>query len=178
MSIQESIANFNDAKIKLIESVRADLQKEFATLSEQIGVKAVSWTQYTPYFNDGDACEFWVNSKSFSFVTLEEYELLRVNQGTKIDSNLYNNWRDVVINGKLITCEEYTTLLEDANNDYWKEKTQELYNTIGTDNAVKLIKFTQLINSIDDSIYLELFGDHVSVIMTPDEVIIDEYDHD
>ena len=88
MSIQKSIANFNEAKTKLIESVRADLQKEFATLSEQIGVKAVAWTQYTPWFNDGDACEFGVCEKSFSFVTLEEYAELVDNQVEGIEDEL------------------------------------------------------------------------------------------
>ena len=178
MSIQESIANFNEAKTKLIESVRTDLQKEFATLSEQIGVKAVAWTQYTPYFNDGEPCEFSVNDKLFSFVTLEEYETLLEENSKHLARHIYLNWGNIFINDKLTVCEGYATLLEDERSDYRKEKTQKLYNALGTDNAVKLIKFTQLINSIDDSIYLELFGDHVSVIITPNEVIIDEYDHD
>jgi hypothetical protein len=178
MSIQESNANFNEAKTKLIESVRADLQQEFAILSDQIGVKAVAWTQYTPYFNDGDACEFSVNGKQFSFVTLDEYDAL-LNK-CRLEDNLYDNYTDVVSpDGKLVTFEAWEIYpLEEATSDYQKEKAQKLYTTIGADNAVKLIKFTQLINSIDDSIYLELFGDHVSVIMTPTETIIDEYDHD
>ncbi len=176
MSIQESIVNYNEAKTKSIESIRADLQKEFALLSEQIGVKAVAWTQYTPYFNDGDECEFSVNEKQFSFVTLDEYNAL-LNK-CRLEGNLYNNYDDVLIGETLIVCEERSELLQETNSDYRKKKIQRLYAAIGTDNAVKLIKFTQLLDSIDDSIYLELFGDHVSVIMTPTETIIDEYDHD
>lgn len=29
-------------------------------------VKAVRWTQYTPYFNDGEACEFGVHAADFA----------------------------------------------------------------------------------------------------------------
>lgn len=176
MSIQESIVNYNEAKTKLIESVRADLQKEFAVLSEQIGVKAVAWTQYTPWFNDGDACEFSVNDKVFSFATMDEYNALSAKYEDRLEDDLYSNYGDVLIGDKLIVCVEYSWITGIPRDDC--EEIQRLYTAIGADNAVKLIKFTQLLDSIDDSIYLELFGDHVSVIMTPTETIIDEYNHD
>lgn len=34
-------------------------------LTENTQYKGVCWTQYTPYFNDGDTCEFSVHSPSF-----------------------------------------------------------------------------------------------------------------
>lgn len=36
--------------------------------------KTVTWTQYTPYFNDGDACVFGVNEPSFSSNLPEDIE--------------------------------------------------------------------------------------------------------
>src|SRR5690348_1020347 len=30
------------------------------------GVKAIAWSQYTPYFNDGEACEFGVGDIAFT----------------------------------------------------------------------------------------------------------------
>lgn len=63
MSIQEKIEEFRQKK--------AALEQELATLGEQLlkeetaklfekykKLEAISWTQYTPYFNDGDSCEF------------------------------------------------------------------------------------------------------------------------
>lgn len=35
-------------------------------------LQAVRWTQYTPYFNDGEACVFSVNSPYIKFEGLEE----------------------------------------------------------------------------------------------------------
>lgn len=31
-------------------------------------IESIQWTQYTPYFNDGDACEFGVNNVQIKFV--------------------------------------------------------------------------------------------------------------
>lgn len=42
-----------------------DLKPYFDALWEK-GIVAVSWTQYTPWFNDGDTCEFSVNEPSFT----------------------------------------------------------------------------------------------------------------
>lgn len=36
-------------------------------MKETPQVKAVKWTQYTPYFNDGEPCEFRVNDPEFYF---------------------------------------------------------------------------------------------------------------
>ena len=64
-----------EAKQKELNKLRADLEAEArenlttfmtATLEEQVFsqypfVQGVYWRQYTPYFNDGDTCEFSVN---------------------------------------------------------------------------------------------------------------------
>lgn len=64
------------AKTAALNEQIAALQKEAAEmvkpmLSEFIKanpqVKAVSWSQYTPYFNDGDPCTFSVNEPYFFF---------------------------------------------------------------------------------------------------------------
>lgn len=43
--------------------------KEFQGLVQPILDKGVDirWTQYTPYFNDGDPCEFGINEPEFRF---------------------------------------------------------------------------------------------------------------
>lgn len=35
-------------------------------------VQSIRWQQYTPYFNDGDACEFSVNDPSYKFDGVDE----------------------------------------------------------------------------------------------------------
>lgn len=41
------------------------------------GVKALSWAQYTPYFNDGDECVFRVHGLYFSTVEVDPAEVDR-----------------------------------------------------------------------------------------------------
>lgn len=49
------------------EIVRESLAEFFAKYPQ---VEAVRWTQYTPYFNDGDACEFSSGHCSYPYVRM------------------------------------------------------------------------------------------------------------
>lgn len=57
------------------EALQEALQDVF---KQHPGLFAVRWTQYTPYFNDGDPCNFTVNSPCIRFgdapVDSDEYE--------------------------------------------------------------------------------------------------------
>lgn len=64
------------AKSDALKAQMEELRKEAAAamkpmliafMNETPQVKAVKWTQYTPYFNDGDACTFSVNDPEFYF---------------------------------------------------------------------------------------------------------------
>jgi len=56
-------------KEKLSADGKAMLQKHFLEFFEKFPeAEAVRWTQYTPYFNDGDACVFGVNEFTYKKV--------------------------------------------------------------------------------------------------------------
>jgi len=64
------------AKSDALHAQMEELRKEaaeamkpmlIAFMKETPQVKAVKWTQYTPYFNDGDPCTFSVNDPEFYF---------------------------------------------------------------------------------------------------------------
>lgn len=44
-----------------------------AVFEEYEQLESISWTQYTPYFNDGDPCEFSSNIYSIELNDLNEY---------------------------------------------------------------------------------------------------------
>ena len=83
-----SIQRFNQSHQKLTE-LRTELDRQMNILRESFkleftnitkdffagvpDVTHVSWTQYTPYFMDGDACEFSVNDIYFNEVEDEDY---------------------------------------------------------------------------------------------------------
>lgn len=60
--IKSEMAAFDAKRKELTEQLRKDFPALLAPLFEKYpGVRNVYWTQYTPYFNDGDTCEFSAN---------------------------------------------------------------------------------------------------------------------
>lgn len=57
------------------DMLKEEFKKWFDDFPE---LKAFSWTQYTPYFNDGEPCVFQISSESFVFT---EDELNSLNAG-------------------------------------------------------------------------------------------------
>ena len=47
-----------------------EITKEF--FDKNPGITGVVWTQYTPYFNDGDTCEFSVGEPTFTNAPVDE----------------------------------------------------------------------------------------------------------
>ncbi len=69
------IKEFNDAKVaytKLVsEKGKALLAAVFGQMfAVEPRIRRIQWRQYTPYFNDGEACEFSVHDRSFDLAPL------------------------------------------------------------------------------------------------------------
>lgn len=71
MTIEETIKDFTE----LYENLTSQLKQKGTEKLKEVfklfweknpEVKTISWTQYAPYFNDGDACIFGVNEIYFS----------------------------------------------------------------------------------------------------------------
>ena len=56
-------------------------------------LKSIHWTQYTPYFNDGDECEFGVHEICFTYGADETEEDLE-----PYDSNIYPLYSEATVN--------------------------------------------------------------------------------
>lgn len=102
-------------------------------------VKGIRWKQYTPYFNDGDPCEFRVH---------EVYTSFGEETGGDYDDGYLSTYsfRD-------------------------KPELKALHDSIR--------EFEKTIQSQGMSDIMEtVFGDHVQVTVTPDDVVVEEYSHD
>lgn len=71
MTIEESIKDFTELHENFASQLKQKgtekLKEVFKLFWEKNPeVKSISWTQYAPYFNDGDSCEFSVNEVYFS----------------------------------------------------------------------------------------------------------------
>lgn len=118
-------------------------------------LKSVSWTQYTPYFNDGDTCEFSVHT-----------DYLEINGDYDDRSGILSP--TIVVNRGTWsnTSRTYENRVEKPNPDY----NQPLAEAVD--------KVHQFLNVFNEDFYKDQFGDHVKITLTPEGVDTEEYEHE
>jgi len=159
---------------KLLEEQR-DLAKRFQSKAQELfkettkeffdknpGITAVMWTQYTPYFNDGDTCEFGVHEPYFTNAKGEDMDDI-------------TRWGEYEGNKEGVWSESSWSFTGDSE---YSRKQREGMNLTGVDiESIK--KFDALIQSGDMEDVMEaMFGDHVRVTATRDGFDVDDCDHD
>lgn len=147
---------YEKAKNFLSEQIQNKLFKEYTHLfTLNPTLKAISWTQYTPYFNDGDECLFSVNSiNALSFIpeSFEEY---------------YDDYLDEEIEEGKFTKEDF------AINFYVKTKDKHL--SIQGVNALKA--FNDFLQN-NQNYMRKIFGEHVHILMTHEGFKVSDYEHE
>ena len=127
-----------DAKLKAMRTeLSNEFNKQFKVISQEIfaahpEIIKFGWLQYTPYFNDGDACVFGY------------YGMHVCVDPETADDSIYD-WEEMYGD----TAKKYPALKA----------------------------FEQILEASTD-ILLEMFGDHVQVIVTPAGIDVSEYEHD
>lgn len=116
-------------------------------------VEGVTWTQYTPYFNDGDACEFSVHEPC---LILNEQTARVINPDGDFD--------------------EYDA---DDFSGYGNPRRFESWDLRETTFNLEKIGFDAVWSQIPSEVFESVFGDHVEVrIMRDGTVTVEEYSHD
>jgi len=155
-------------KLKERQSQISDIKKEVLDLSSGIfedfykyifekypTLESFGWTQYTPYFNDGETCVFYANTNCIS--VNDEY-VDDANWASEVNVINWGNWnRELKV---------YEGRVEEPNPNYdpvLTEASNEITNFLG---------------NFDNDFYLSKFGDHASITVTKDGVDISDYDHD
>lgn len=73
MNLQKTLDDFKAAKKEFVGVISSQFSSELAKLASTIdGLEGIRWTQYTPYFNDGEACTFRIGSVEFKLKDAEE----------------------------------------------------------------------------------------------------------
>ena len=123
--IKSELKAFEVKKAELVESLRKEFPKMFAPLMSQFKhIETISWTQYTPYWNDGESCEFSANVDYLTINGEEEYEY---EEKDKEDSKILNQIKTIL-------------------NDIPEEFLEELFGdhvevTIRKDGTIKVTKY-------------------------------------
>lgn len=141
-------------RTQYVETARTEFSagcKELFNAYPQL--KSVSFHAYTPYFNDGDTCEYRVS----------------------LDYPLINGYDEH-------ESDEYG----DDSINIWKQSHEMLGYGVGAKPNPSYNPYAkQIINNVkaffrafEEEIYKDLFGDHVTITVTPNEVTTKTYDHE
>jgi len=138
----------------------ADLDR----LLDTPGVEAVRWTQYTPYFNDGDACVFHTGEVYVKVKGLyDEKDLEDEDEYYEDESNV---WRG-----------NYQ-LYEYATEGDWRS--EHVYNINGVDTSEVAAALDAFANNLEhyEIVVLKHFGDPAKVTATKLGFDVEFYEHD
>lgn len=166
-TIKSKIEEINQKKQELVKDLRSDFAPMLKPLFDKSNgkIKSLGWTQYTPYFNDGDECVFRVNKS--------------IDYGIKVNGE-YLEDTDGLIGSSEYALRHYGT----PQYDSWVERYPEVKINEESKESDLLIygilkEFSDLLESIDDEFFKDLFGDHVLVTVYADgEIETEEYEHD
>jgi len=156
-----------------------DLYPYFKDAFEK-GVKAATWHQYTPYFNDGEPCEFSVHDLS---VTSNEEVAAHWADGdfyedrlVEVDRAEYEAEKEAAKNSRYYHYLPY----EEIDGKVFRRYEEGTYDYIPgsshpdgiTDVDIPIYKL-----EFEDALRTK-FGDHTQVVVTPERVVQFDYEHD
>jgi hypothetical protein len=172
--ISEANARINELKKQVQKELQAEFTGALAELFDAYPfVKSLGFTAYTPYFNDGNTCEYNVHHDDCEFNGYDEYEDEPQGEGVNV-----------------LKLARETIYVEEPNPDYnpvagswakegrethWVEKPNPDFNPLYKE-AVDA--FRSALAVVDDDNWVDMVGDHVKVTITREGIETDEYDHD
>lgn len=139
-----------------------------ALLDDELIVE-FGWTQYTPYFNDGDPCVFRVGTPWF-----------RTTEDAGQDEDDEEDGEDLT-ESLSVAYGEHPTLGERERR--WNSTTRE-YETVGykgnheATHGLCVAYSDALDSNAFDDVLLDAFGDHCSVVVRRDGITVETYEHD
>lgn len=161
-----------DYEAKLRESgqeIMKDAVKEFFAANPL--VKAVTWTQYTPYFADGDPCEFGVNETYF---TLNKVDTADVPKYPEEEEGFYSHAPKKYADADVKRYGDWAVKHNAQVDAIVAEKGAAAIDAIEAASS----SFRETVGAAPEDLFLAAFGDHVQVVLTPDEIVINDIDHD
>lgn len=150
---QEEIKKLKKEMLEASNKIFTDLTKTI--FEDHPKVKSFGWNQYTPYFNDGETCEFSANVDYIQMngEAVDESEWI---SETKITN--YGTWNR--------EKREYEGRTEVPNLDYDPE-------LVTASDEIR-----EFLRNFDNDFFLSQFGDHAEITITAEGVSVDEYEHD
>lgn len=186
-NITKKIAEKNAEIDALKKAHMKELQSSFNEIiklffEECPKVQAVVWSQYTPYFNDGDECVFSINDPHFIVDGFDvddlkdPYEYEDDDVCKTLDYVGYQTLEENIIHYKNELAKPHAS---DWAKGYYPKYIAQVEKQIEEfpGYSDKISAFVKLLNGNQD-VLQEVYGDHVAIYLTPEKVIVEEYSHD
>ncbi len=163
MNIEQQLAELQK-KHKEVSKIKKEIQKESENIFNQYCedifkssdlLESFSWSQYTPYFNDGSPCIFSANT-----------DYIKLN-GQYVDESDWFQEKNITNYGKWDQKSKTYVGREEVDNPNYNKGLAELAD-----------KIRDFLSSFDDDFYVNKFGDHCEITVTKDGISVDEYDHE
>lgn len=175
-TLNEIIAEYNEAHKKIQAIVKDKLTEEFGQFfKDNPEFRSIEWNQYTPYFNDGEECNFRVSDIIFtlqpSFYDEDMAETILENDYSVYD--LEPSYSPIAEPSDYMRSSSYfkdRAAAYDALSEEVKENYSRLWNVWE--------KFHETLSAIPEEFYLDIFDDHVSVKVMADGIEVSQYDHE
>lgn len=146
----EDLKMFIDSKQQeLTQLMQTEFHKGLGRLFETYPqIETIRWNQYTPYFNDGDVCEFSVNVDPDYGLTINGTERDEFCEFDKVeDSNTWSGYRY----DRRITNPDMYNLFEPVSD---------------------------FLSAFGEDYMKQAFGDHAEITIDRQGVTVERYDHD
>lgn len=167
MSMQNKLKGLIEVQTKLRKEFQTQAQTAFKEVVKEFfdtntGINLVTWTQYTPYFNDGESREFSMNKAYFS--NAKDTDEFEYGEYDGDDETIWSASNPV------------RHMQGDVNWD--KETSAKVQATTGL-NAESIQEFMDILNSSAmQDIFEAMFGNHVQVTLTRAGIEVEEHSHD
>lgn len=166
-TLDQLIVEFRQQKEEFQRKAQAlmlEVMKDF--FNKNPGITAMKWTQYTPYFADGDPCVFNVNEPTFTNAPLDNLD--EVSPYGEYEGEEEGVWATDcsirnILEGKASWCADIKDSVE-ASGPYDLDSVDAIRQAISS-------------SDMEDVMYT-MFGDHVEVTATREGFEVNEYDHD
>lgn len=140
-----------------------DTMKEF--FDKNPGITALKWSQYTPYFNDGDTCVFRVNTVYFTNAPADELDNISA-------------WGEYEGFDDSVWVADSISHVLNSGRKYYENKAAKILAAGGVDvDSCELIDKMIQSDEMED-IMMEMFGDHVVITATREGFDVNAHEHE
>lgn len=164
----------------------AEVLELFAdTFAQNPYVKAMVWYQYTPYFNDGDACTFRLRDDDTCRSTLSsradnwDWIAGRAPTASEIEASFANSTGDSDNDDEYMNPDEYRDSLLRIRDTEWDGNLRKFVpceHNVEAKRQVDAMK--ALLHSFPEDILERVFGEHTKVFVWAGGIAVTEYDHE